>query len=459
MVCMCVNYTYSNLPRLSLGRSAKSFSAAGPLHGDIVLVPAAFVPQTHGYRMPALTCYHPGSVGAILSLNMIVHLWLLLGTLLAQDTRSQEQIILANQTHRVLHAVSAVNSLQTWYNDETGLWDTTGWWNSANVLTMLADFVAVNPSIDQMANIVFQNTFIKAQETNMDAVKVMTPSMVDSYTWPFIPPAYGRPLPLTSDGFLNNYYDDEGWWALGWLKVYDHVDETRYLQAAIDIFEDMTTGWGAPCGGLWWSKDHTYTGAIENELFLTVAAQLANRVVKSRKNYYLEWALKEWDWFKRSGMINSNNNINNGIDFATCQNDNGTVWTYNQGVVLGGLLELHKASPDRSYLITAEKIAVAAIETLSDSNDILHEPCEPDCGADGPQFKGIFMRNLQLLQKMFPNQRFKKFIEKNADSIWLNDRGGQDQLDLVWSGPFSSATASKQSSACDALVAAMAEDV
>ncbi len=245
-------------------------------------------------------------------------------------------------------------------------------------------------------------------------------------------------------------------WALAWLKIYDITNKTQYLSMAISIFEDMTTGWTAPCGGMWWDKAHTYTGAIENELFLTVAAQLANRAPTQIKQYYLDWALKEWDWFERSGIITPQFTINNGINLTTCQNDGGTVWSYNQGVILGGLLELHKAVPNDVYLVAAVKIALAGIDHLSDSNGILHEPCEPNCGADGPQFKGIFMRNLQILQKAIPIDKVEKFITHNAESIWNTDRGDGDRLGLVWSGPFTGATASTQSSACDALVAAMA---
>lgn len=253
--------------------------------------------------------------------------------------------------------------------------------------------------------------------------------------------------------FLSN---EGGRWALAWLKVYDITNQTRYLTTAASIFEDMTTGWGAPCGGLWWDKAHTYSGAIENELFLTVAAQLANRAPLLTKQYYLDWALKEWGWFERSGMINPQLNVNNGLDLKTCQNDNGTVWSYNQGVILGGLIELNRAAPNDLYLATAAKIALAAIEHLSDSNGILHEPCEPNCGADGPQFKGIFMRNLGILQNTLKIERISEFLQQNAESIWHNDRGDENQLGLIWSGPFIGATASTQSSACDALIAALA---
>ena len=356
----------------------------------------------------------------------------------------------------VSNAQAAIGTLLNWYNEATGLWDTTNWWNSANALTVLADFAALDYSLDYRVQHVYENTFAKAQQTNVRAAtfKVMTPYTINSFVWPDDHLGYSKPAAVGSPGFLNDFYDDEGWWALAWLKVYDLTKETRYLQAAVEIFEDMKTGWGATCGGMWWNKQHTYTGAIENELFLTVAAQLANRAVN--KKDYLQWALKEWEWFQGTGMINADYNINNGVDFDTCENDGGTIWTYNQGVILGGLVELYKAAPDDSYLMMAERIAIAAIENLSDSNGILHEPCEPDCGADGPQFKGIFMRNLQILQQAVPNDRLAMFINDNADSIWLNDRGDGNQLGLIWSGPFVSADASTQGSACDALVAALA---
>ena len=221
----------------------------------------------------------------------------------------------------------------------------------------------------------------------------------------------------------------------------------------------MTQGWTSPCGGgLWWDKAHSYTGAIENELFLAVAAGLANRVDSTaEKDYYLSWALKQWEWFLGSGMMNEKFEIHNGLDLRSCKSDNGTVWSYNQGVVVGALLELHKTARNDIYLVYALKIAFAGINLLGDEHGILHEPCEPDCGADGPQFKGIFVRNLRKLQRVVPTEKVRLFIKRNAESIWVNDRGEGDELGLVWSGPFDGATASTQSSALDALVADLAD--
>lgn len=108
--------------------------------------------------------------------------------------------------------------------------------------------------------------------------------------------------------------------------MYDVTGVESYIKTAQSIFEDMDKAYGTtPCGGLWWDKQHTYVNAIANELYIDVAAHLANRS-KSRSAYYLEKAQEAWKWFQKSGMINAQWNINDGLNSTTCKNNNGTVW-------------------------------------------------------------------------------------------------------------------------------------
>lgn len=322
-------------------------------------------------------------------------------------------------------AALAVKALQSWYNKRTGLYRTTGWWNSANAITTLADYEKAAGTTK--FNHVFQNTFRKAQKT--------------------------------SPGFINHYYDDEGWWALAWIDVYDRTHNPRYLHMSESIFNNMAGGWSNTCsGGIWWSKDRKYKNAIANELFLSVAAHLALRAATpSARDTYLTWANREWQWFSHTGMINSQHLVNDGLD-SHCRNNGKTTWTYNQGVILGGLAELYQASHNRALLTTAYQIASATISSpvLTDAHGILHEPCEPNCGGDGSQFKGIFVRNLAYLNHIAPNPGYSKFIRANARSIWSGAKPPAYHLGLIWSAPYGQANASTQSSATDALVAAAA---
>ena len=267
----------------------------------------------------------------------------------------------------------------------------------------------------------------------------------------------------TSPGFLNNYYDDEGWWALAWVDVYDVTHERRYLEIAGSIFADMTTGWDETCsGGIWWSKDRKYKNAIANELFLSVAAHLAARSGDGKdKARYLDWAEREWAWFAKAGMINADHQVNDGLEIGSdgkCVNNRKTTWSYNQGVVLGGLAELYEQTHDEKMLDEANAIAAATLRSpvLIDKLGILHEPCEPDCGADGTQFKGIFVRNLAALYRLAPSASYRDFVVKNADAVWKGMQPPKYEIGTSWSAPHGEANASTQSSGMDALVSAAA---
>jgi len=139
--------------------------------------------------------------------------------------------------------------LAEWYNVDSGLWDTTGWWNSANALFTLIDHAK------------------RTQNTTWDWCITNTLGI------------YSK----TEQGFLDDYYDDEGWWALTLLEgmflinslrlglpttltcriraprptiAYLYTNTELYLEKAEYIFADMLTGWDdTTCGGgLWWSK-------------------------------------------------------------------------------------------------------------------------------------------------------------------------------------------------------------
>jgi hypothetical protein len=101
-------------------------------------------------------------------------------------------------------ATAAFNQLQTWYNSSIGLWiPSTGWWNSANCLTTIADLAQINPTVAAEAEDIYHTTFVRAQKYNLQLQKELTPSLLIRSNYKAGPKR--RP-----GGFLNNYYDDEG---------------------------------------------------------------------------------------------------------------------------------------------------------------------------------------------------------------------------------------------------------
>jgi predicted alpha-1,6-mannanase (GH76 family) len=327
-------------------------------------------------------------------------------------------------------AQSAAEELQTYYNSSTGLFNTTGWWNSANALNAIIDYMERTGSQTYMSDV--SNTFAKA---------------------------VNEAPPPTPGNFIDTAYDDTQWWALTWLNAYKLTGDPAYLQMVETMFLYVTNAWTpSQCGGgLIWQTTNNYTNSITNELFLELSARL---YLVTHQATYLQWAQKELTWFNASGLINSSNLINDGLD-ASCQNNGQTTWTYNQGVILGGLVALYQGTNDRAYLTEAEQLANAAITNLVNSDGILVEPCGSTCPTQNPdqtQFKGIFIRNLDALYKITGDQTYKDFIDQNASSVWENDRNIYDQIGFDWAGPISapdqSFNASTLSSGLDALNAA-----
>jgi predicted alpha-1,6-mannanase (GH76 family) len=253
----------------------------------------------------------------------------------------------------------------------------------------------------------------------------------------------------------NDFYDDMGWWAMGWIAAFDLTSDIKYRDTAEDIFQDMTGGWNTPCaGGIWWDKKHTSIAAISNELYFTVAASLANRVSDPAvKDYYVQWAQMEWDWFKNSGVINEKGLINDGIDQTSCKNDGKNTWTYNQGVVLAGLSEMARARSDGGFIKEAYALANTAISKLSE-NGILTEPVGGPLDETSAQFKGVFTRGLSTLNENEPQPNFTQFLIANAESVREQPKVDGGVIVDRWQGGSRNSNTASHASGIDALVAA-----
>jgi hypothetical protein len=346
------------------------------------------------------------------------------------------------------YANRAVYALMEWYNSDNGQWDTTNWWNWANVLHALIDYLGY--SIDRGYAAVVGNTFDKCKSQK--------------------------------DGnFLSDKYDDQGWWALTWIRAHDFfTGDEQYLAMAKVIFDNMTRGWDSVCdGGIYWQKNQAdpngktpYKNAIANELFLAIAVQLFQRsTVDSEKQTYRDWITKTASWFAASQLINPSHLVNDGLttDDAAVGRcvSSGPNFSYTQGVILGALVDMYTSGGfefgghDPLGLASSIASAVIAPNSPLTSHGILIEPGDSGTTTDDPdhpQFKGIFMRNLaRLANTVNPGAAapYIAFIRNNVRSILANDRNTINQLGYAWTGPFDTADAARQSSALDAINAAI----
>jgi uncharacterized protein YyaL (SSP411 family) len=258
--------------------------------------------------------------------------------------------------------------------------------------------------------------------------------------------------------FENSSDDDTAWWGLAWLQAYQLTHKTRYLAMAETDANYIHEAWDSTCGGgVWWQRNpRSYKNAITNELFLELTAWLHNLIRGDTK--YLAWAKAEWSWFDHSGMINSSDLINDGLN-NDCKNNNQPTWTYNQGVILAGLAQLYRATGNSALLLEAERLATAAVSHLA-AHGVLTEPCTTDACADrfgtsAQSFKGIFVSDLKVLAVTAGTSQFNAFFAAQARSIQARDTDAQHQFGVYWAGPIAGVTPSSQASALEALVASV----
>jgi hypothetical protein len=179
--------------------------------------------------------------------------------------------------------VTATRLVVCYYNESSGLWTNELAWQSGNTLETLANLVSL---VDSPLRHVFYQTFIK--------------------TGMFVG---------------GDCYDDYQWWLLGWVQAYSVEPNINYLQRAADIYDIITEkAWNTTTcgGGIQWCPKSSYKNAITNELFLIGSMRLHPYAALLGKpsTYYLDWALKEWQWFENSGIINSDYMINDGLRYS-----------------------------------------------------------------------------------------------------------------------------------------------
>ncbi|MGQ4516947.1 glycoside hydrolase family 76 protein [Streptomyces sp. DW26H14] len=303
---------------------------------------------------------------------------------------------------------AAATALMMLYDNKTGLFESNGWWTGANALTAIID----NSRISGMGS--YKYAISTTYDLNKNA---------------------------QGGNFTNNFMDDTGWWGMAWVDAYDATGDSRYLDTARADADHMNAYWetGTCGGGVWWSSDSDkhYKNSITNELYLELNAALHNRI--SGDTTYLGRANAEWSWLKGSGLLDrSDHLIQDGLDSSTCK-PTGQTYTYNQGVILGGLSELHQATNDSGLLDEAKTLANASTtsSTLNPSGVLSDIGEANSCSSDGAAFKGPYVRGLAALNSALSDHPYSAYLDHQADVAHANDRNGLDQYGPHWNGPFS----------------------
>jgi predicted alpha-1,6-mannanase (GH76 family) len=310
-------------------------------------------------------------------------------------------------------AKAAADTLMWSYDPNTAWWPSS-WWNSAATLTALIDAADRTGTHDY--DWVVGRTF--------DVNRGTFPAGVRSSD-----PIEGH--------FVSRAIDDSEWWGLAWIAAYDHTHDARYLTEATTIANYVAGYWdtGTCGGGVWWNRERTYKNAITSGLYLRLTAALHLRTAGD--TVWGQRAKAVGDWYLASGLINSAGLVNDGLT-TDCRNNGQQVWTYNQGLGIGGMVEVWRATGDTRYLDSAKRMADAAlVSPVLTSGGVLTESCDrgtSSCDDNQKQFKGVFTRYLADLAKVTGTASYQQFAQRQADSLWASDRDTLNRLGQRWAG-------------------------
>lgn len=227
----------------------------------------------------------------------------------------------------------------------------------------------------------------------------------------------------------DRYFDDNCW--VGSDLLQHHLmtgtgPERIALDRAEDVFSYVQTGWTTSLpkpGGVRW-VDASFNGDRATDStggWAKLGAHLYDATGRrSESRSYLDWAISAYKW-SRQYLLAPNGLYSNSV--RADGNVDPTLWIYNQGIMLGAGVLLHRVTGKSEYLTDATHVADAALAFFG--KDPYYS------GGRGAYsgrciFNAIFFRNLLMLYTVNHNMLYLHKLQTYADAVWsdptLHDR-------------------------------------
>lgn len=299
---------------------------------------------------------------------------------------------------------------------DTSWWDATAGW--------YYDMYDHNPPSMPLARLwsafpVFEtlNGVAIAQPTdaNKAAVRKFADAAAKLYWNPLVRPFGGYdwyPNYATSTGVL--YFDDSGWWGLGFVDAYAATGKKAYLADARRALNFIVnTGWDHfGGGGTWWDTAHSHKTIEPLAAAVVIATRLyeAKHLQKDRRTalWLLDWA-NAHSFHKGRGL------------YQRSASDD-TVMDYVQGLMITANWELCKTLKRPALCKKAKALANAALVAF------------PRDLNWSPQFDVVYLRWMLQYGKESGDRRWYRLAVHNAERALANARNGNGWFVKNWDG-------------------------
>jgi len=217
--------------------------------------------------------------------------------------------------------------------------------------------------------------------------------------------------PVGSGG--DRYFDDNAWLGLALVRLYELTGALELLSLAERIFTFVVSGWSTDTtwhlpGGIRWKEPST--NHSRNTCANGPACALAARLYeKTARGDYLEWATRIYSWTRRA-LLGSD-----ALYFDRVAPDgtpSTTIWSYNQGTMIGAGVLLARITQTRSFLDESAATATAYVNGRGVT----------DLMTQDPAFNAVFFRNVLLLDQEQPDTRYRDLMSSYASAMWQTKR-------------------------------------
>jgi hypothetical protein len=207
----------------------------------------------------------------------------------------------------------------------------------------------------------------------------------------------------------NTYYDDNAWATLDLLDAYQLTGKRIDLTLAQDTFDFVVTGWdtsqtdGCP-GGVFWED---VAGSQRNTTANAGNAEVGLELYQLTKDSAdLSWATRMYQW------VNTCLESPDGLYYDHVNPDgsvNTTIWSYNQGTMIGAGVLLYEITGKACYLSSAQVTAETAVAYFGTGTTL---------ESQGPAFNAIYFRDLFVLSQVQPNSAYSSEAQAYAAYMW-----------------------------------------
>jgi hypothetical protein len=210
------------------------------------------------------------------------------------------------------------------------------------------------------------------------------------------------------------YHDDNEWVALVLVQHYRLYGDQNCLELARRIFAFIVAGWSdipgwSHPGGITWANAPWSLG--RNTCSNGPGAELgAELFLLTGDRDQLEWAVRIYDW--AYGALRRDDGL-----YCDQMRPDGqllpTIWSYNQGSMIGAGVLLYESTGDEAYLDQATRTAAASVAHYGRLEVLIEEPAI---------FVTVYLRNLLLLDGLRPEPAYRDLAESYAVAMWEKRR-------------------------------------